>query len=154
MTGPDPVDEELVARSTIDWDPSVSPDGRFMLYAGNESGRFEIYLTTYPTPESTWQVSRDGGEFPRWSRGGREIVFTTRDQIWAVDVDTSAGVTLGRPRVLFDRPNVNWNPQWADGFDVTADGESFIFVRPKTDVDSARPSIVVTQNWFREFSGE
>jgi Tol biopolymer transport system component len=154
LTGDGSDDEELVARSTIDWYPEISPDGRFMLYTGDESGRFEVYLTTFPDPGSRWQVSRDGGEFPRWSKNGREIVFTTRDQIWAVDVDTSSGVTLGRPKVLFDRPNVNWSPQWADGFDVTADGGSFIFVRPKADDDSARPAIVVTQNWFREFSGD
>lgn len=154
MTGDDPVDEELVARSTIDWDPMVSPDGRFMVYAGNESGRFEIYLTTYPKPESTWQVSRDGGEFPRWSDDGREIFFTTRNQIWAVDIDTSAGVTLGRPHVLFDRPTTNFDPQWADGFSVTSDGQNFVLIRAKIDDDSSRPSIVVTQNWFREFSGE
>jgi hypothetical protein len=56
--------------------------------------------------------------------------------------------------VLFDRPTTNWTPQWSDGFDVTADGERFVLVRAKPDDGSSRPSIIVTQNWFREFSGD
>ena len=91
-----------------------------------ESGRDEVFATTYPEPTGRWQVSRDGGAWARWRADGREIYFTTRDRIMAVAVSTEGGLTLGRPRELFTRPTTDWNPTWFDGVAVTADGQRLI----------------------------
>ena len=64
------------------------------------------------------------------------------------------GFTLGRPRKLFDRPSTDWSPNWPDGFDVTADGEKFVMLRPAPTEDDTQPMLMVVQNWFREFGGE
>lgn len=64
------------------------------------------------------------------------------------------GVTHGRPKVLFHRPTTNWTAQWFDGFDVTEDGQRVVMIRPRPDDNTEQPAIIVTQNWFREFSEE
>jgi hypothetical protein len=54
---------------------------------------------------------------------------------------------------LFQRPLINWNPQWSDGFDVTADGQRFALFGPIVDETTEQPALVVVQNWFAEFAG-
>jgi hypothetical protein len=121
------------------------------LYQSNETGRDEVYATTFPTPTTRWQVSTEGGQWPTWRSDGKEIFFTTHDQIWAVDAAIGSGLTLGTPRALFQRPVINWASRWADGFDVTNDGQRFVMMRNVQSQDSLQPSIVVVQNWFEEF---
>ena len=66
----------IVASSRSEYSPSISPDGRFMAYASNESGRFEVYVVPFPNSGATeWQVTTTGGRAPRWSRKGGEIFF-------------------------------------------------------------------------------
>jgi Tol biopolymer transport system component len=142
----------LVETPGVDWYPMPSPDGRYLLYVSNETGSEEVYATTFPNPTTRWQVSVDGGEWPRWRADGREIFYTTRDQIFAVSVSTTSGLTLGSPTKLFDRPAINWSSRWADGFDVTADGQRFIMLQSVRDEGAAPPAIIVVQNWFAEFS--
>ncbi len=142
---------ELVATPAVDWWPAISPDGRTLLYVSDETGRDEVYATNFPRPTTRWQVSVDGGQWPRWRPDGREIYFTTHEVIFAVDVESGSGLTLGAPRRLFRRPSTNWAPQWADGFDVTPDGQRFLVLQPVRDENAGVPMIVVVQNWFAEF---
>ncbi len=143
---------ELVATSGIDWAPKVSPDGRYMLYSSTESGREEVYLTTYPDAKGRWEISRgEGGSIPRWRDDMQEIFFTTPDTIMTVEVDLTGGVKIGRPRRLFERPSTHWSASWPDGYDVTGDGQRFVVLRPSTRSDVPPTRIVVVQNWVAEF---
>ncbi len=106
--------------------PIVSPDGRWLAYASDESGRREVYVTTFPHPERKWQVSVEGGRQPKWTRGGSEIVFINEnfDALHAVEVSSAAGTfNVGAVTRLFD---VELRPDPGRDWDVTADGERFV----------------------------
>jgi len=150
IDGEEADEEVLVATPGLEWSPQISPDGRFLLYASTESGSEEVYLTTYPRPTQRWEVSRGGGAFPRWRGDGREIFYTTDDAIFAVDVDLAQTPRLGRPQKLFERPTTHWSSSWKDGFDVSADGQRFILLRPRANAPRSR--LVVVQNWFAQFA--
>ncbi|MCZ6746933.1 MAG: protein kinase, partial [Acidobacteria bacterium] len=139
VDAPEEDERKLVASPTMDWSPRPSPDGRYLLYISEESGVSEVYATTYPGLTSRWQVSRGGGGWARWRADGKEIYYTTHKEMFAVSVDYEKGFTLGRPRKLFDRPGTIWAAQWADGFDVTADGERFVMLRPAPAEEDVQP---------------
>jgi serine/threonine protein kinase len=141
----------LVATDGVDWFPKLSPDQRYIAYMSNESGQDEVYITTFPNPTTRWQASVEGGGMPKWRADGRELFYTTFESIMAVDVQTEPGLTLGTPHKLFNRPTTNWSSSWADGFDVTSDGQHFLMLQPVKDDEDAPPSIVVVQNWYAEF---
>jgi Tol biopolymer transport system component len=153
VDGGEKTEKFLVATPGLDWWPRLSPDERYLAYTSDETGHTEVYLTTFPDAATRWQVSTDGGEFPHWRADGREIFYTTREAILSVDISTESGLVLGAPHVLFQRPLINWNPQWSDGFDVTADGQRFALFGPIVDETTEQPALVVVQNWFAEFAG-
>jgi serine/threonine protein kinase len=115
-----------IVESTFDAQfPSVSPDSKWMVYQINESGRREIYITAFPTGGAKWQVSTNGGTWPKWRRDGKELFFLDpSDKLMAVDVNTSGNaVHLGIPHDLFQTVGIqrDFGP-----FDVTADGKKFL----------------------------
>ena len=93
---------ELFLGTPFDeFNPAFSPDGRWLAYASNESGTFEVYVRPVPGPGGRWQVSTGGGRLPLWSRDGRELLFQTLDQhVMAVSY-TAKGDSFapGKPRV-------------------------------------------------------
>jgi dipeptidyl aminopeptidase/acylaminoacyl peptidase len=118
----------------------LSPDGRWMLYVSNESGRDEIYVAPFPGPGGKWQVSLAGGRAGWWSRGGTEIILLTADHtLVSVAVRTTGSVfEADAPRTLFHAP-------LAVSMDVTADGQRFLVgMRPEDDQNL--PLTLVT-NW-------
>jgi hypothetical protein len=93
--------EMLVGGPGQQVDPDVSPDGRFLAYQSDESGRPEIYVRRYPTGDRKWQVSTAGGAAPSWNRRGGELVWLAENAIWAAAVRTSGGeFEAGGPRLL------------------------------------------------------
>jgi Tol biopolymer transport system component len=107
-------------------DPSVSPDGRWLVYSSNESGQREVYVTTFPQAERKWQVSVGGGRNPRWTKGGAEIVYLagTSDSVYAVEVGAVGNTfDVGAIKKLFD---VELRGDIGQDWDVTADGERFL----------------------------
>jgi serine/threonine-protein kinase len=132
--------------------PRVSPDGRFLAYQSNESGTFEIYLTTFPGGEGRWQISSHGGFAPRWSGKGDRIYYLQGHDLMEVPVSASPDLTVGAPRRLFGIPStgVSASPELSEGFDVTADGERFLIIQ-RVEGHAGMTRIVVVQNWFAEF---
>jgi eukaryotic-like serine/threonine-protein kinase len=122
-----------------------SPDGRFVAYTSNESGRYEVYVQSFPASGGKWQVSNGGGGSPRWRRDGRELFYLSADgKLMAVEVDGSSGtfaaevpVPLFEPRVVAisgDSP-----------YDVAADGRRFLV---KVPVEENAPApVTVVLNW-------
>jgi len=143
---------ELIKSPATDWAPQISPDGMFLMFVSASSGREESYVTTFPTPSTLWQISTNGGTWPRWRADGREIFFTTINEIWSVDVTLGDNsLVLGTPKKLCDRPTTNWTARWADGFDITADGQRILVLQPLAAPSDVPPAIVTVQNWFAEF---
>jgi len=125
--------------------PRFSPDGRFLAYASDASGRFEIYVTTFPAGDRRWQVSVDGGRFPRWSPAGDEIYFVEGGNLMAAPFRARPEVDLGAPRRLLSTREL---PYWFSGFgqacyDVTPDGD---FVVVQRELELATGATLV-QNW-------
>lgn len=127
-----------------------SPDGKWVAYSSNESGRWEVYVTTFPDARGKWQVSTDGGEQPRWRGDGKEIYFLSSDaKLMAVSVDTKTEFESGTPATLFQtspREQVATTEQVV--YDVSRDGQRFL-VNTKYDNGSAHPMSVIL-NWKTE----
>jgi Tol biopolymer transport system component len=125
--------------------PQFSPDGRWLAYASDESGHFEIYVVSYPGLGGKWQISSDGGREPLWNRNGRELFFRDGNKMMAAPIDTQQGFSAGTPKMLFQGQYVmlaNSTPN----YDVTADGQKFLML--KSTVQPTQINVVV--NWFKE----
>jgi serine/threonine-protein kinase len=132
--------------------PAVSPDGHWLAYMSNVSGRAEIYVERYPQLGSRQLISTDGGHRPLWSRDGRELYFHSLDGRHMLAVPMQPGSTLkaGRPQVLFEAAmtiqGVGVRP-----YDVAPDGRFFIIRGVQTEGESGIPSnIIVVLNWLDE----
>ena len=82
--------------------PKFSPDGRWLAYVSDESGRYEIYVQPYPGPGGKLQISTEGGTEPVWNRSGRELFYRNGDKMMAVDIATQPDFAAGKPRMLFE----------------------------------------------------
>ena len=124
---------------------SLSPDGRFLAYFSNESGRNQVYVQEFPTARSKWQVSIDGGTDPFWRGDGRELYFRAPDlSVRAVPVQaTGPTFETGTPKSLF---RARFAPVTARGrFRPAPDGQRFLVLTRADDV-AVQPAIVVL-NW-------
>jgi len=125
--------------------PEFSPDGRWLAYVSDESGRFEVYVQPYPGPGGKWQISTDGGAEPVWNRNGREFFFRSGNKMMAVDISTQPAFSAGTPRMLFEKQYVSTPaPQTFRYFDVSPDGQRFLMVKPG---EQAPTQISVVLNW-------
>jgi eukaryotic-like serine/threonine-protein kinase len=124
--------------------PTFSPDGRWLAYVSNESGRSEVYVEPFQGPSHKWQASTEGGEEPAWARSGRELFFRSGGKMMVVPVTNSPTFGLGRPVPLFSGsylygiiPNRT--------YDVAADGR-FAMIR-EPDATLAPRQINVVLGW-------
>jgi len=126
---------------------SLSPDGKWMAYASNESGQSEIYVEPVPGPGGRWQISSSGGEQPRWARDGNEIFYRNGNKMFSASVQTQGSFRASKPSELFDASFDRGGA--VDGYDVTPDGKTFLMTR------SERPNpteIRVVVGWPREIT--
>jgi Tol biopolymer transport system component len=109
----------------------VSPDGRWIAYASNESGRFEVYVQDFPALAGKWQISSGGGMDARWRADGRELFYLRSDrQLMAVPVGGGTLFRAGTGQPLFD---ARIQPAWGDArnhYDVSRDGSRFLIMTP------------------------
>jgi Tol biopolymer transport system component len=129
--------------------PQFSPDGRWLAYVSDESGRFEIYVQPYPGPGGKWQISTEGGTEPVWNPNGRELFYRTGDKMMAVDIATHPGFAVGKPRTLFEGQYV-LTPATLPNYDVSSDGQRFLMLKPSEQALAAPTQINVVLNWFEE----
>jgi serine/threonine protein kinase/Tol biopolymer transport system component len=128
-----------------------SPDGRWLAYASDETGRFEIYLQTYPGPGGKSQISAEGGTEPAWNPNGRELFYRSGDKMMAVEIATQPSLSVGKPKVLFTaRYQSSPNPVPTANYDVSPDGQRFLMVKPSGQDQAAPTQINVVLNWFEE----
>jgi serine/threonine-protein kinase len=149
-----PTAHAFLATPFIEQWPEFSPDGRWLAYGSNESGRNEVWVQAYPGPGRREQVSTNGGTQPVWAQNGRELFYTEpapdgHVKMMAVPVTTGETFTAGRPQILFEGPYSTTVP--VRSYDVTRDANRFLWDRSR-EASMATPitQVVLVQNWQEE----
>jgi len=122
-----------------------SPDGKWIAYASDESGRWEVYVEPYPGPGAKTMISTEGGHQPLWSRDGGTLFYRSGDKMIAVTVKTQSEFKVISAEETFDRQflsRINYR-----SYDVTSDG-TFLMIQELQE--PARPGINIVLNWFEE----
>ena len=134
----------------------VSPDGRWLAYESNASGRLEIYVRPFPQVDSgQWLVSTNGGSRPLWARDGRELFYLSEDgTLISVPVEQASAWRVGSPRQVLQTayfpaavPGFNYRP-----YDISPDGTRFLMIKQlaETEPRPGQRGIIVVTNWLDE----
>ena len=133
-----------------------SPDGRWLTYVSTESGRPELYVQSFSSAGTKYQLSTDGAQFPRWRHDGKEILFMSfpgLGRIQGVTVQAAGeGLKFGSPQFLFDSRYVNWAHAETGGgvyhtFAVSPDGQRFVVPVQRSSTGDAPAPLTVVLNW-------
>ncbi len=124
-----------------------SPDGRWLAYVSNESGRDEVYVQPFPGPGGKWLISTEGGNEPVWNPSGRELFYRNGDKMMVVAVTTTPAFSAAKPRLLFEG-QYETNPMPVPAYDVTPDGQRFVMI--KGEREAAPTQLNVVLNWSDE----
>ena len=130
--------------------PALSPDGKWLAYTSNESGREEIYLRPFPKAAGKWQVSTSGGQHAMWSPDGTELFYEEDNDLMDVVIDLRAGAPMiGRPSTLFELP-IGAN-ETGRGYDISPDGQRFVAVKAELGGrDFGKSHLRFVFHWFNE----
>jgi serine/threonine-protein kinase len=142
--------DPLIATKGITRNPEIAPNGRWLAYESNESGRFQISVRPFPNVDGGWwQVSTQGGTKPLWAPSGRELFYIDDDgyltMVPVQTVDTFA----------FDKPSRLLQTRYFSGpvgrtYDVSSDGQRFLMIKDAAGGSAPPPSMVVVLNWLDE----
>jgi Tol biopolymer transport system component len=124
-----------------------SPDGRWLVYYSDESGRGEVQVRAFPSGGEKSQISSDGGAEPVWSRNGRELFYRNGTKLMVVDVALQPTFHASAPRLVFDAAYERTLPA---NFDVSPDGRRFLMLKSVAPAVRETPRLIVVQNWFGE----
>jgi serine/threonine-protein kinase len=124
----------------------LSPDGKWLAYTSNETGRFEVYVRPFPGPGGKQQISIAGGDQPMWSRDGKELFYRTGNKLVSASLQIGSDVAVRSRAELFED---TFETSSATDYDVSADGKSFLMLQR---VDNTR-QIAVFVNWLDEIRG-
>ncbi len=129
-----------------------SPDGKWVAYASNESGKFEIYVTSFPEARGKWQVSSAGGTQPRWRGDGKELFYIATDgKVMAVPVTPGANFEAGTPGALFQaHAREFFATSEQSSYDVTGDGQRFLINTQIKNAETHPMSVIL--NWDAQFT--
>ncbi|MGB6994115.1 MAG: hypothetical protein WBG00_12895, partial [Thermoanaerobaculia bacterium] len=133
-----------------EWDPALSPDGRWMAYTSDESGQNEVYVTSFPDGGRKWQLSKDGGESPKWSPRGDELFYLDLDDVlMAVPVDLEGGSFVhGSGSALFQTRSARGS------FSVSPDGDRFLIVEREERAAPSQINLLVGWKQLFERRGD
>ncbi len=136
----------LVVTPFNEGSASVSPDGRFVAYASDDSGHDEVYVIPASGKGTRVTVSLDGGTGPVWSRDGHQLFYRAGDELVSVQVRLTPAFTLGARQTLLDLSA--YDSGYLHEFDVSADGQRFLLIRTAPDSRPTRLDLVL--NWSEE----
>ena len=137
--------ESFLATPAREIQPAFSPNGQWLAFTSDRSGRDEVYIAPYPGGQLMEQISPAGGSEPMWARESGELFYRSGDKMMLVAIETKPSLQVGAPRFLFEgsyaRPPVS-----SANYDVTADGQRFVMVQEKRVPNQLQ----VVVNWFEE----
>jgi hypothetical protein len=128
-----------------EFSPKISPDGKWLAYTSDESGRLEIYVSPFPGPGGKIAISTDGGREPRWSKDGRELFYRQDDKMLAVTITPGSPLAASSPHVLFEG-RYQVSDTSAGGFDVASDGRFLMIQATAPEQPATEFNIVLS--WF------
>lgn len=156
--GKDSVPLPLLTEAYDEKAPALSPNGRWLAYESNETGREEIFVRPFPNVgDGKWQVSTAGGRMPLWAHSGRELFFMNeRQELIAQSVVAESEFRRGEQRVLFTFGAEYLLSTHYTPFDISPDDQRFIMVRAvgARDVAGAPGQLIVVENWLQELKGK
>jgi serine/threonine-protein kinase len=142
MVAPERRVRPLIQTPFNEFFPTFSPDGHWLAYVSDETGRQEVYIRPFPSLGAKWQISTDGGMAPVWEpQHGQELYYQNGGKLMAVAIQTHPTLVAAAPRLLFDGP-------YKALYDVGRDGR-FIMIEHKPSEEPS-PQITLVQNWFEE----
>jgi serine/threonine protein kinase/Tol biopolymer transport system component len=142
--------EQFLKSQFSDLEPAFSPDGRWLAYMSNESGKNEVYVRAFPPPASgqggKWQISNSGGRDPMWSRNGRELIYLAGDQLMAVNY------SVNRDSFVAEKPRVWIEKLGGTDWSLAPDGKRVAVLTPVEPTEAPKPDHEVTFlfNFFDE----
>ncbi|MFQ5639549.1 MAG: hypothetical protein ACE5IR_16310 [bacterium] len=139
----------FVATEANEMSPVFSPDGNWIAYSSNETGRYEVYVKSYPVTGAKYAISNDGGNQPVWAPDGNELFYRNGDKMMVVTVETNPAFKVGTPRKLFEgyRGKKN-NDGFRANYDIHPDGNRFLMV--EQEEEKLINHINVVLNWSEE----
>jgi eukaryotic-like serine/threonine-protein kinase len=137
----------LLATNASERHPEFSPDGRWLVFVSDESGRDEVYVQQFPSAGGKLQISSDGGTEPRWNRNGRAIFYREADRMMEVAVEMHPDVSIGRPRLVFEGAYQDVGAVL--DYDVAPDSERFLMLKA-SETNASYMHLHVVLNWFDE----
>ncbi len=126
---------------------AFSPDGRWIAYSSNESGKPEIYLQAYPEGGNRIQVSTSGGNEPVWARNGKELFYRDGKKLMIVPMSLGVNAAPGKPKLLFEGDFDTGDR--VPGYAVSPDGQRFYFLQ-QSQRAGRQASVDIVLNWFEE----
>ncbi len=145
LSGDEAATRELVVTPFAEFDPRVSPDGRWLAYTSDRTGRDQVYVRPFPTGGNQMVISVDGGSEPRWASETGELFFRNGRRMMVADVRTDGDFVVSDPRVLFE---ASYNASDVVNYDVSSDGQRFVMIETDPQGDGRRLELVL--NWFEE----
>ena len=141
----------LLANSFRERSAALSPDSKWLAYVSDETGRFEVFVRPFPDVQAgKWQISTAGGLSPHWSKGTDELYFIdASNDMQAVKVATKPTFGILNKQRLFSVSGYFVTP-WAQGYDVSADGQRFLMMRVGSSSGAVAVSLVLVQNFLDE----
>ena len=144
--------ELLVNTEASERGPAISPDGRWIAYASNQTGTWEIYVERFPELGAKQLLSRGGGDYPVWSQDGRELFYRAPTGLMVMSIEPGPNLRAGVAETLFD-PAAYYVPPYARHWEVSPDGQQLLMLKllngATTDADG-QLEIILVQNWFEE----
>ena len=126
----------------------LSPDGRWVAFNSDDSGRIEVYVASFPTFADKRQVSNTGGGVAFWRRDGRELFYLSRDgKLMSVEINAGPTLENGAPKVLFQTRIQVAGGLGVDQYSPSADGQKFLLIEPIGDADARPTPITVVLDW-------
>ena len=138
-----------LSNEFYEFDGRFSPDGRWVAYTSNKSGKFEVYIRPFPKAGGEWKVSTSGGSRAVWRRDGKELYYIAPDSaLMAAPVETGEELKVGAAQPLFPtRLATGFGSLLSRNYDVSADGQRFL-VANLTE-QAAAPRLTVITNWLK-----